>query len=290
MAIIHNMTFESGAPDYNSDYTYPPDGHFISEQVIGQGWNGTNGHHFITLNGERQYNFGWASSIQPPSGWNDGDRVFVRIRLKYDSNFRWDGAGSMQNKMVDFGSDSLGGRVILHQESPHPTTGCGLDDSYKPHYGSLSVKRNIGAPCTPPVPITYDIWYHVQFEVQSGEDGYFKLWVNNNDYANPSSEVFGVRLTTAHWDDSWDIGGFTTDAPIRDQGWIVDDFQVATTFDPNWSGKMATKYYLVPFDTGNKDNTSPKYVPMMLSGGGRDKVQVVCSLRIGAKEYREDFF
>jgi hypothetical protein len=54
---------------------------------------------------------------------------------------------------------------------------------------------------------------------------------------------------------------------------------------------LATKYYLVPFDAENKDNTSPKYVPMMLSGGGRDKVQAVIALRIGgAKEYREDFF
>lgn len=268
--VLYTLPFESGAPTYGTGWTYPAGSDFQSMQVTGQGWSGTNGHKLITLNGRRQYNSGWVFDPAPSDGWQNGDIVYVRFRVKYDANFRWDGAGSMQNKMVDFGTSDRGSRVILHQERPHSTTACGLPDSYYPNYGALSVKKNIGEPCTPPVPITYDTWYHVQFAVQSSTtsssgDGYFKLWVNNNDFNNPSSQVFNVNITTDDWNSSWDFGGFITDAPARDQGFIVDDFQVATTFDPNWGSGSSTPAASVP-DPAPTPEPTPAPTPVAATG------------------------
>ena len=127
------------------------------------------------------------------------------------------------------------GRVILHQEKPHSTTPCGLADSYYPNHGGFSVKIGITNICTPAVPITYGQWYHVQFAVQTGSNASFRLWVNNNNLSSPSSVKTGFSMTTEQWNDSWDFGGFITDSPSRDQGFVVDDFQVGLSFDPNWN-------------------------------------------------------
>jgi hypothetical protein len=214
--------------------------------AVGQGWAGTQGARLVTFASRSQYNAGWYfhNGNLKSGGWRDGDTIYVRMRVRYDDNFRWDGAGSMQNKMVDFGMGGSGAsRVILHQESPHQTTPCGLPVSDRPNFGSLSLKIGITFTCTPPVRITFGQWYHVQFAVQSSHgttrDGHFKIWVNNNDAGAPSSQLLNIAVPTTnggvnYWNGSMAFGGYITDAPLRNQGWVMDDFQVSDTFSPNW--------------------------------------------------------
>jgi hypothetical protein len=208
------------------------------------GWNGTGGAHIVHRANRRQYNLGWiAAPRRFGHVFRPGDVVYVRLRLRYDDDWRWDGRGSMQNKMVDFGIGGTHSRVILHQESPHPTTTCGIDPRdprVQPSgtIGTLSVKRGITETCTPPVTIERGRWHHVQFAVHSSDSptgGQFKLWVDTNDFAGPSSEAAGFPQTAEAWNDSWVVGGFMSDAPLRDQGFVIDDFEIGLTFDPGWS-------------------------------------------------------
>jgi hypothetical protein len=202
----------------------------------------------VARRGFSQGSVGWVNSSNLKT-WRQGDDFYVRFRIKFDPTMRWDGAGSQQNKMFIWGAGEHNGmnhRVMMHQEKDHPTSPCAdLPILYSSaEFGTLAVKRNIQEYCTPPVPVTYDTWYHVQFYVNSGAtadslDSEFKLWVNNNVFAAPTSqEIGGFNLAVVgHWDQGFQFGGFWTDAnDNRDTSWVIDDFQIGLTFDPAWGG------------------------------------------------------
>lgn len=247
-AALFRNGFEGTAPGFGFLGLYDRElGNWYSiDAAPGQGWGGMQAARITTRANRRQYNAGWYwhNGQVKPGGWRDGETIYVRLRLRYDDHFRWDGEGSMQNKMVDFGLGGDGSsRVILHQEAPHPTTPCGLADRFRPNFGALSVKVGITFTCTPPVAITYGQWLHVQFAVLASHgaatDGHFKLWVNNNDAGSPSSQLLAISVPTTnggvnYWNSSGSIGGYITDYPLRDQGWLIDDFEVSDRFDPQW--------------------------------------------------------
>lgn len=278
-AVLFSTDYEGSGPRYGFEGVYPSsDGQYRIERAPGAGWNGTTGARIIERAGAQQYNLGWYQA--PMHSWSAGDVLYARFRIKFDSNWRWDGDGSMQNKMLDIGVGGNGeSRMILHQEREHTTTPCGLT-SVSSAWGAFSMKKGITSTCTPPVPITINHWYHVQLAIRakrSSNDGYFKLWVNNNDISNPSSQRNNVDIAATYWNDSWSFGGFITDAPIRDQGWVVDDFELADSFDPNWAPAGAT----LPLPNGTANSGLPFFSGFesgdfsVWNGGATGGLQVV---------------
>ncbi|OHA85378.1 MAG: hypothetical protein A2591_01635 [Candidatus Yonathbacteria bacterium RIFOXYD1_FULL_52_36] len=260
--VLFRADFNSGNSPYQFEGQYPTGTNWAVSTVAGGGKDGSNAAHLLMTQNVDQFQSGWYfNGTKPGGGWTWNDVAYIRFRVKYDDNFRWDGSGSQQNKMVDIGSGS-GSRVILHQEKERPTTPCSInyvDYSqagnpmyYTPSYfglpanafnngdyGFFSIKNGIDFPCTPPVLITHGVWYDVQMAVKLSSapgvnDGYFKLWVNNNDVNSPSSQALSIVRNTDGWNTSWDFGGYWTNFGIRTQGWTVDDFVTATTFDSNW--------------------------------------------------------
>lgn len=255
---LFNVDFNS-AGNYGWDFefpekcqTYPNWGSCGSARWALQhlptgGWNGTGGARLVARAGYSQGSIGWVDRSDLVA-WNQGDHFYVRFRIRFDSTMRWDGAGSQQNKMFIWGAgehNGLNHRVMLHQEKDHPTSPCAdlPAATSNANFGTIAVKRNIQQFCTPPAAITYDQWYHVQFYVKSGatadsQDAELKLWVNNSNFAAPTSQrIGGFNLAVlGHWDQGFQFGGFWTDAVSRDSSWIVDDFQIGLSFDPSWAG------------------------------------------------------
>jgi hypothetical protein len=90
-----------------------------------------------------------------------------------------------------------------------------------------------------------DGWYHIQVEARSGSAGnaYIKQWANNNNYGTPTSAQNPLRyaangaamgLAATGWGDGASLGAYVDTAPSATFSYIVDDFQVGRSFDPNW--------------------------------------------------------
>jgi hypothetical protein len=82
-------------------------------------------------------------------------------------------------------------------------------------------------------------WYHYQIQAQSGTtgNGAFRVWVNNNSQTAPTSQEIGLidGLGVSGWGDAQSfLGGYMDSAPSQNLGFRIDDFQIATAFDPSW--------------------------------------------------------
>lgn len=120
------------------------------------------------------------------------------------------------------------------------------------HVGSFSAHVNIGWDCAPGVLVTHaggvelppqhvgaapqDGWYHLQFALRSGLDGsaQFRIWANNNDFAQPSSQRTDFDLQVVGWDDTVNFGGYWGVATPNTMGFVVDDLEVGDGFDAGW--------------------------------------------------------
>jgi len=242
--------------------SFQENGNYNEEWVSSSGFNGTGTRRLLMFQGQSQFPMGWYFYGANGHTWTWNDVAYIRFRVRFDDNYRWDGQGSQQNKLLDFGANSS--RIILHNERDNPSTPCGLKNidysvSSQPmsnteedyglpigafdggDWGSLAIKRGIDEPCTPPVIVSHGVWYHVQLAIKvssssAASDGYFKLWLNNNDISNPSTQIMNVVQGLEDWNSSWTLGGYWTDAnPYRNQGWVIDDLVVADQFDPNWA-------------------------------------------------------
>jgi hypothetical protein len=249
--IFFSSDFEGNPPLYNWEglHNYHGDVWSVVNLPDG-GWNGSQAAMIVAEQGQTQYNIGWYnfshSQENFPSEWNQGDDFYVRFRVRFPEEMRWDGTGSQQNKLFVWGSGTYGGtnhRVMIMQEAHHTTSPCcNMEQNYRnSNYGLFSVKRNISENCTPYVPVTYGQWYHIQVYVKSSTsadatNAEFKIWLNNNDFENPNSSVTNFNLAVnGIWDQGFTFGGFWTDVNSnRDYQIIFDDFQMADFFDSNW--------------------------------------------------------
>lgn len=257
-AVFFSENFDVGPSPYGFEgehdfkcTTYPDwascsPNEWATEHLPTGGWNGTGGARLIFRRSQDQNELGWYNWSNFKA-WLQGDFFYVRFRIRFDDNMRWDGTGSQQNKMFIWGSGTYNGwnhRVMLHQEGDHQTSPCcQMAPEYSnSNYGLFSLKRNIQEFCTSPVPVTYGRWYHVQFYVKSGTtadstDAQFKVWINNNHIGLPtSSKIGGFNLAVEGiWNRGFTFGGYwTNNNPNRDVSWVVDDFQIGDTFDPEW--------------------------------------------------------
>ena len=123
------------------------------------------------------------------------------------------------------------------------------------HAWSLEPSVNIGWECGPPVfltepgsPFAYgrpagstsatpgNGWYHFQVYVKSGQgNAEFKTWTNNNSFTAPSGQAGGMTLGVTGWSNGAHIGGYMdNDTPSNDLGYVIDDFEIGSAFDPSW--------------------------------------------------------
>jgi hypothetical protein len=265
--IVHE-DFNAGGPDYSFSHTFPFAGMYTITHDADGGRDGSGAAHVRLLAGRDQYSLGWVAST---SGGNFvvGDAVYFRFRVRFDDDHTWLGGGSLQNKFILLGESRAAtqSRIIIHNEKPHPTSGCSLgydrydgsgprwmprdfglnyssweDPQIAGLYSSLSVKVNISLDCTPPVLLTRGVWYDVQIYAKSSDNrtGEFKVWVNNNNFSSPNSVFRGFNIGTHAWNSGMTVGGFMSEAPNRDGGYRIDDVELGTAFDPEWARESGT--------------------------------------------------
>lgn len=207
------------------------------------GYDGGGCAHIVQRSGRDQYQLGWVFSGGAMKTWSIGAIAYFRFRMRFDTIWRWDGEATMQNKLLDWGAESGGGnRVILMNECPHTGDVCTIPSStYSSDFGGFSLKQGIGGEigqnlCTPGYPVTFGTWYHIQGCVQSSNSstGHHKLWINNNDFSNPTAQWLNRNIGVADWGDSWDMGGFISETPSRDQGWRYQHLEIGDSFDASW--------------------------------------------------------
>jgi len=83
-----------------------------------------------------------------------------------------------------------------------------------------------------------DGWYHLQFQAITGAAGAsgMRVYANNNDQARPSSERLNMpeALSASALNQGVSVGGYWGVAQAQDIGFVIDDFEIGPTFDPNW--------------------------------------------------------
>lgn len=220
--------------------------HFTHRYLASGGYGGGGCAHMIMRAGNDQYDMGWFISGGNMKNWTQGDTVFLRFRMRFDGLYRWDGEPSMQMKAFDWGQESGGGnRVIVMNECPADFGAiCKLDDRIYTDgtHGGWSAKQGIGGEepsplCTPGLPVTHSTWNHYQVEIKTSASGagYMKFWIDNNTYGSPSSQWLNRTLGVAGWTDSWNLGGgFMSETPDRDQGFMINDLEIGDSFDASW--------------------------------------------------------
>lgn len=239
-AIFKQMPFRSGsAPNYDTGATAQFNGGATNQMVTGGGPDGGNCVRVTFPQGASQIDGKWFGSIGTPSGgYTQGGILTIRFRSRHPTGFRWDGSGSQQNKQFILRYTPSGNsRFMLHNERPDGNS-WSLPDEYASatnngHFGYWSMKHNIGTPATNAVPLTYQGgptitpnpsvtwvapdalgWYHVQMQIKTpstsgGNNGTFKIWVNNNNFASPNSQATGCSVDIPFGE--FEFGGFWTD-------------------------------------------------------------------------------
>ena len=81
-------------------------------------------------------------------------------------------------------------------------------------------------------------WYHMQFQAVPGAAGQatFRTWANNNEQGRPSSEHTNIAegLGVTGWSGGAHVVGHWGTEFAGSIGFVIDDFEIGPTFDPNW--------------------------------------------------------
>lgn len=134
--------------------------------------------------------------------------------------------------------------------------GLGSDFAQNSPYAGFQSSVNIGWSCAPAVLVTKSNhaspvpkpqqrgdapvggWYHLQFQAVSGAAGAadFRIWANNNNQNSPSTERTNMPdgLGVTGWTGGAEVGGYWGTSFPGTLGFIIDDFEIGPTFDPNW--------------------------------------------------------
>lgn len=132
-----------------------------------------------------------------------------------------------------------------------------------------------------------DGWYHIQIELRPGTAGnaYIKQWANHNTYSQPQSLqdplVYGglspnkgdeMGFTVTNWTQGIKVGHYVdVDPGTGGFTYVLDDFEIATTFDPNWypdgSGETAPDAPTIGTATAGAAQCSVTFTPPADDGG-----------------------
>lgn len=241
--ICFSQNFNSGSTPFNFAFAQTPGSNWTRNFPATGGYNSTPGLEIIFNAGFEQYDSGYSSGIGGCS-FDTNDDIFIRFWIRYNSNYRWNGDGSMQDKMVIFGDNDTDSRFIFMNERNNSSRPCTPPDSITSEQGSFSLMKNIGGDpgednidCTPYYLMTHSTVYFIQYEVDAADDC-LRLWINNNNQGSPTRSYCGENgggnysLGTDVNEIKW--GGFMSDTPAVSAGKVWDNLVVATDFDPNW--------------------------------------------------------
>lgn len=243
--VLFDANFSGSEPQFDFDNVFAEDDLVTINAAPGAGPNGENAGEIVFTQGldanDGYGQHGWTWGGTAP-GY--GESRFFRFWMRLADDWRFDGTGSQQFKMllVGFDSGADSDRIILHLEQPGTVSPCtNLPSGFSaPTYGGLSIKQGITSTCTPAYPVTYATWYAVQLEVQISSsqgvsDGEFRLWINNNDQQNPDRELTGINQDNDGWEFERKLANYWTDENNnRDMGIRFAKVREATQFDPNW--------------------------------------------------------
>lgn len=185
-----------------------------------------------------QFTWGWDGTIEP-SDPPQGSRRYYRWRMRFspDTNFRginWDdGSGSgMQNKLLIVGN-TCGSRCrfILSYQA----------DRNSAEVRNFRIQLDGGADLADTGSYPVGQWLNIQVELQSSSspstsNGGYKIWINSDNYSNPSAQRVGITLNPTIWRYVM-LGAFMNDG--LDSGGVHSfrqtSFEAATSFDNSWN-------------------------------------------------------
>jgi hypothetical protein len=239
--------------------------------------------------GQEQFNSGWYGGSSGGSwpAFSQGDRIFFRIRLYYPTGeYAWNGTGSQENKMMLFGELCDGDqRLIFFSHQSHTTEPCCNAGVLPSNQGVFNANVNVGYDCAGPVIMTTGIWYDVQVEWQSSTtcsntNGYIKMWINNNDYNNPTASITGINMVVTGccagsdvtWNSGFSLGNYWTDANNNQNcSTVFDDLEMAGSFDNTWYTSGGTPSDTIPLAPTSFTASSPDEDSLRLVIDGRDQ-------------------
>lgn len=185
-----------------------------------------------------QYNWGWRDVIEPHPP--QGARRFYRWRMRFtpDSNFLaisgGDGlAANLQNKLLIIGQGCTTGRCrfILSYRG----------DSAARRVQYFRIQIDGGEDDAETTAFNRGEWLNVQIELDassslSSADGGYKIWINNDNYAQPNAQRSAIQFDSQNWGFAW-FGGFNNDGLLAGgvHAWQNTDFQVASSFNAGWN-------------------------------------------------------
>ena len=188
-----------------------------------------------------EFYWGWNGTIEsdPPQG----ARRFYRWRMRFDPANNWRGTFWQDGSPIN-----ITNKILMVGD------GCGRNNcrvivSYRgvPDGSGAEVRIAIdgGVTPTPDVFLPKGQWLDIQLEADSSTttssgDGAFKLWVNNNDYTRPTSQITGIQLNPVRWGYVF-LGAYNNNGLASGgvQNFRVAGFQAATTFDASWTGGVS---------------------------------------------------
>jgi hypothetical protein len=212
---------ESGGPNGRSAYR-------ITEQYANAAMNGGD------------FYYGWRDSnllqLQPA-----GQSRFYRIRWKFsaDTNFngRDQGDGTPlamhRNKLLIVGdATSIRNARVIPAFQGNPYTRSWNMVISKDGGDDLVTTREY---------TTLGVWHDIQIEIKYSSatgvlDGYYKVWIDNNNYSSPTIQRVGIVVNRPPDSNSL-VFGYMNNGLVSGAVYEFEhaDFQIAATFDPAWN-------------------------------------------------------
>jgi hypothetical protein len=182
LPVLFREDFDANAPPtYGFTYFFPENGSFTFDHLPTGSRDGSGAGHLRFLAGQTQYGVGWCTAGLRHA-FAMGDGVYIRFRIRYDDDTRWDTIG---NKLIMMGTTGTepNSRIIIHDRPPSDSSICTLgqvdysgtgqtfpwattahfgllEDSWSDPaiaglYGGISPAVNISWDCGPPSLVSY---------------------------------------------------------------------------------------------------------------------------------------
>ncbi|MCC6952607.1 MAG: hypothetical protein IT290_00665 [Deltaproteobacteria bacterium] len=219
------------------------------QRIAGSGPNGEDSYQLTQLYSTApglggEYYWGWNGYLEPSDPTQGSSRFFRwRLRFSPETNFRGvysqDGRPTtLTNKllMVGDGCGRNSCRAIISYR--------GADDGTRAEY--LRIALDGGDNPADALSLPVGEWINIQIELDSStttssSDGAFKIWVNNNNYAQPTAQRTGFQLNPVNWRYVF-LGAYNNNG-LQQSGvhsFRQTGFEAARSFDSSWHSAGGT--------------------------------------------------
>ena len=256
----------SGSPAGGWDGVVPTAPTHTRSFVAGAGPRGENVYELAQLRAPSlqgaggQFYWGWGGTLEA-SDPAPGSSRFYRFRMRFTPNTNFRGLYW----------ESPYGRIYTTNKLLIIADGCGDDCRPILNYRaqgdgtfrySISKDGGVDPAWTP----TYNVstgWFNVQLEVKTSNppganNGYYKLWVNNDAYAAPTAQALNIVINN-RLHRTVKFGAYNNDGLASDgvHTFWQTGFQAATAFDANWARGGGTSGSTMPSAPTNLRIISP---------------------------------